>query len=65
MKQSIQQNENVALRATDFIVLDKGFTIEAGAEFFAEITPCQEQVIYREINDEIVAPPSEDFITLH
>jgi len=40
---TISSGENITLRATQSIVLDYGFTVESGAEFLAETTPCQQQ----------------------
>jgi len=39
----ISSGENITFRATDGIVLNFGFTVELGAEFLAETTPCQQQ----------------------
>jgi hypothetical protein len=62
---TINQGEHITLRATDGILLDNGFTVELGAEFFAETTPCQEQAVitYKEKNPP--EPPPQNFIDLH
>jgi hypothetical protein len=58
---TIPVNSNVNLRATDGIILDKGFTVPLGAEFMAETTPCQEQDFFIPAM-ESTGPPSEEFI---
>lgn len=62
---TISSGTNVTLRATDGIVLDKGFTVEAGATFLAETTPCQQQEIHKSLNSQQQQPPPDGFELFH
>jgi len=54
---TIQSGSDITLRATDGILLDYGFTVALGAEFYAETTPCQQQMYFIPTTENLQPPP--------
>ena len=41
---SLNVNENASIMATDYIILENGFEVPVGSEFYADVVPCDNDV---------------------